>query len=78
MHKRIKLDLSVDDLLKYQKDTGRKPVLDNPFMNPYTVDYNNDDFIDVNALISFSILSSFFRINSSSASILFIFLSVAI
>jgi hypothetical protein len=40
---KFKPDFTPDQLLKYQNETCRKPTRDNPFMNPNTVDYNNDD-----------------------------------
>ena len=39
----FKPDFTPEQLLKYQNETCRKPTRDNPFMNPNTVDYNNDD-----------------------------------
>ena len=39
----FKPHFTTDQLLKYQNDTCRKPTVNNPFMNPNTVDYNNDD-----------------------------------
>lgn len=34
---------TIDELVDYQNNTCRRPSIDNPFMNPSLVDYNNGD-----------------------------------
>lgn len=55
---------TVDELEDYRRNTCRRPTIDNPFMNPSILDYNNneppvacnadDDFVDESTRVNFN------------------------